>query len=191
MATRLYYSKSGPIDPLALVNENVAIWARNNWHCYRVEYLEPLPKSHPLVFDMGALLAGATSGDTIITNLDQHAAPTPSMAQLRFYPLEDVRVTFKIGQAEARFTTLRVTATVDRFTRIEDPCLHTTEVLVLMGNTPYIDCENPTRYNLASSRVAFFGFRFALTDLNVIAKTVAEAKSKVSSPLTFVPSGSD
>lgn len=190
MSVRLYYAQAGPIDPLALVNENVAIWNRGNWHCYRVEYLEPLPKSHPLVFDPGALAAGATSGDTILPNLDQHFDP-PAMAQLRFYPLEDVRVTFKIGQAEARFTTIRITATVDRFTQIEDPCLHTTEVLVLMNNTPYIDCANPTNYALTSSRVAFFGFRFSLFDLNVIAKTVAEAKSKVASPLTFVPSGSD
>jgi len=190
MAERLYYSKAGPIDPIALVTEKVAIWIKSNWHLYEVKWLEPLPRSTPMVFDMGAVVAGAPTGDTILRNLDQTQTP-PAMAQLRFYPVEDLQVTLKIGQAEARFTSLRFTATADRFTRIIDPCLHSTEFIVLMGNTPYVDVTNPTDYDLTVSRVAFFGYRYTLDDLHVAVPTREDVIRAAKRNVAFIPSGSD
>lgn len=190
MAERLYYAKAGPIDPLALVMENVAIWVKANWHCYRVRYMEPVPRSRPLVFDQGVLAAGAPSGDVQLLTLTQQVDP-PAMAQLRFYPVDDIQVTLKIGVAEARFSMARITATADRFTPLVDPCLHTTEVLVLENNAPYVNCTNPTLYATSMSRVAFFGFRFLLDDLKVVAPTAEEVKKRVGTPVVFVPVSSD
>lgn len=188
MAERIYYSKAGPIDPFALVHENIAIWLKSQWHCYRVRYLEPLPKSHQLVFDQGILAAGASSGDVRLINLDQQTTP-PAIAQLRFFPLDDIRVTVKVGVAEARFTTARVTAEADRLSILSDPDLHLTEIVVLQQNSVYVNCTAVVATNM--SRVAFFGYRYLLDDLDIAVPTPADVKTKVGQAVVFVPSGSD
>lgn len=176
MAERLYYAKAGPIDPVALVNEVVAVFIKESWKAYEVTYFEPLQRSAPLVFDQGAIAAGGTTGDVQLVNLAQTDDP-PEMAQLRFYPIDDVEVTFKVGQAGARFTTLMRTTTADRFTVLVDPDYHTTEVIVLRNWRIFVNCANPTGYALTMSRVAFFGYRFKMNYLEVQEKDPKAVKS--------------
>jgi hypothetical protein len=189
MAERLYASKAGDIDPVALVNETVAIWLKARWHMYRVTYIEPMPKSANLIFDQGALAALAQTGDVRLNNLDQQSTPS-GMIQLRFYPLDDIRVEFKIGRSESRFAAANVLAQADRFTIINDPCLHTTEVFILEDNSAYVNCTNPTAYATAMSRVQFFGFRYMMKDYDKDFATPEEVKQNYPN-VVFVPSGSD
>jgi len=189
MAERLYAGKAGEIDPVALVNEKVAIWLKAMWHLYKVIYIEPMPKSANLIFDQGALAALAQSGDVRLLNLDQQTKPS-GMLQVRFYPLDDIRVEFKIGRSESRFTAANVMAQVDRFTVLADPCLHTTEVFILEDNSAYVNCTNPTAYATAMSRVQFFGFRYLLEDMDTAKSKPEEIKQSFPN-VVFVPSGSD
>lgn len=189
MAERLYAAKAGPIDPIALVNEHVAIWMKASWHLYKVDYLEQMPRGQAMVFDQGALAALANTGDIRLQNLDQQETP-PGMIQLRFFPIDDISVELKLGRAETRFTATNISARVDRFTEISDPCLHTTEFLILQANSAYVNCTNPTAYATAMSRVAFFGFRYALKDLGKAEKSPEDIKKLVPN-VVFVPSGSD
>ncbi len=189
MAERLYAAKAGPIDPFALVNEKVAIWLKAMWHLYSVHYVEQMPRSQVMVFDQGALAALANTGDQRLLNLDQQTSP-PGMAQLRCFPLDDISVEIKLGRAESRFTAANISARVDRFTEITDPCLHTTEIVILQDNSVYVNCTNPTPYATAMSRIAFFGFRYTLNDLQKTFKTPEEVKQYAQN-VVFVPSGSD
>ncbi len=189
MAERLYAAKAGPIDPIALVNENVAIWMKAMWHLYRVMFVEPMPRSQAMIFDQGALAALANSGDVRLINLDQQTTP-PGMIQLRCFPLDDIQVEVKLGRAESRFTAANISARVDRFTEISDPCLHTTEIVILQDNSIWVNCTNPTAYATAMSRIAFFGYRYMLEDMKIAEKTPNEVKQKVNQ-VVFVPSGSD
>lgn len=189
MAERLYAAKAGPIDPFALVNENVAIWMKAMWHLYRVMFVEQMPRSQAMVFDQGALAALANTGDVRLINLDQQTTP-PGLIQLRCFPLDDIQVEVKLGRAESRFTSANISARVDRFTEISDPDLHTTEFVVLQDNSVWVNCTNPTAYATAMARIAFFGFRYTLEDLGVAKKTPSDVKQAVGS-VVFVPSGSD
>ena len=184
-----YYSRPGPIAPLALVDEWLGIWLMTQWQCYRVLHYEPIPRSHQFVFDFGAVLAGAWSGNTSTTAVLRQSQTPPGAMQLRFYPLDDVEILFYIGNADTRFTTTVVTAQADILTMQVDPFLHSTEVLVLTSSFPFINVFNPMGYNLAQSRVQFFGYRYALDDASHRTfHTGAEAR-KVLGPITLASSG--
>jgi len=188
MADNYFYGQPGPIKPVGLPGHNLAIWSAPKWSCFKIAYLEPLPQSAPLVFDMGAIVSGAISGDISLAALALSETP-PEMAQLRCYALDDIEATVKRGAADVRFKTRGIIATVTRFTRQIDPCGHTTEIIVLKTANPYISARNPTRYNLAQSRLAFYGFRFILDDLKLTFPTVAEVE-KALTPITFIAAGS-
>ena len=184
---QFYEAKPGPIEKIALPDQTICVWVPTLWVAYRVAYVEPLPRSAQLVFNQGAVAAGGGSGDVQLLNLELSDTP-PGLAQLRFYPLDDIRVTLKRGVGDTRFKTLRVVAEADRFTRLIDPCLHTTEFVILSVDEPYLNVTNPTDYNLAQTRVAFFGYRFVLDDLKKNFKTPKEAKEALG-PITFVNAG--
>ena len=182
-----YYAQPGPIKPVGLPGHKLAIWAAAKWSCYKIVFLEPLPLSADLVFDMGAIAAGAVSGDIPLTNLALTAEP-PEMVQIRSYALDDIEATVKRGAADIRFKTKTIIAKVTRFTIQVDPCLHTTEIIVLKGDEPNINAKNPTDYNLAQSRLGYFGYRFGLEDLKKDFPTVEQVE-KALAPITFIAAG--
>lgn len=182
-----YYAQPGPIKPVGLPGQKLAIWAAAKWSCYKIVFLEPLPLSADLVFDMGAITAGEVSGDIPLTNLKLAIEP-PELVQIRCYALDDIEATVKRGAADVRFKTMSIIAKVTRFTIQVDPCLHTTEITVLKGDEPNINAKNPTDYDLAQSRLGYFGFRFGLEDLKQ-AFTKVEDVEKALAPITFIAAG--
>lgn len=182
-----YASKPGPITPVALAGQNVAIWTPPVWVAYKVVFMEPYPLSNPLVFDSGAVAAGATANALQLTNLELTETP-PEMTQLRFFPLDDIRVRLTRGQSGTRFKSANITALIDRFTKMDDPCGHTTEFVVLTTDEPFIQVTNPTGYALTISRTIFYGFRFILEDLKVKHERVDQIEARVT-PITFVAAG--
>ena len=183
-----YYAKPGPTAPLALPNQLIGIWLRTEWQCYRIEHLEPIPRSHPFIKDLGNIALNSTSGKTEITELQQRLSP-PEAFQLRFYPLDDIRVTLYIGSADTRFMTVKGTATVDLFTRLIDPDLHSTEVVILTNSNPFLDAANPGDYALVKSRVAFFGYRYSLAKDSLRSFHTAAEAIKALGPITLCQSG--
>lgn len=184
-----YYSKPGPIAPLALVDEWLGIWLMTKWQCYKVMHYEPIPRSRQFIFDFGAVVAGAWTGNTDTTAILRQRQTPPEAMQLRFYPLDDVEVLFYIGNADTRFMTAVQTARADIFTMQVDPFLHSTEAMVLTGSNPFINIFNPLGYNLAQSRVQFFGYRYALdSETHKTFPTGAEAR-KALGPITLASSG--
>lgn len=184
-----YYSKPGPIAPLALVDEWLGIWLMTQWQCYKVEHYEPIPRSRQFIFNFGAVLAGAWSGNMDTATVLQQRLDPPEAFQLRFYPLDDVEVLFYIGNASTRFMTAKQTARADIFTMQVDPFLHSTEVVIITNSNPFINVFNPLGYNLARSRVQFFGYRYALDKkTHRTFHTGAEARKAVG-PITLASSG--
>jgi len=187
MAADMYYAKPGPITPIALAGQRIAVWAGAQWEAFRIKYLEPLPRGSPLVFDLGPIIALQDSNPTQLANLVMSTDP-PELAQFRFYPIDDVEVNLRRGQSDQRFKTMNLVARSDVFTRRVDPCLHTTEFVVLKNDAPWLVHHNPTAYNITISRTAFFGFRFILDDLKIAHPTVTEMERALS-PITFVAAG--
>jgi hypothetical protein len=186
-----YYSKPGPIAPLALVDEWLGIWLMTQWQCYKVTHYEPIPRSRQFIQDFGGVAAGAWAATAPITTaaiLQQRQTP-PEAFQLRFYPLDDIEVLFYIGNADTRFMTARQTARADVFTMQVDPFLHSTEVVVLTNSNPFLNIFNPTAVALVQSRVQFFGYRYALDkESHKTFHTGAEAR-KALGPITLAASG--
>ena len=177
MTDERYYAKPGPIAPLALVDEWIGIWLLTQWLCYKVLHYDQIPKSRQFTQDFGAVAAGAWSG-SIATGamLDQSLTP-PDAFQIRFFPLDDIEVLFAIGNADFRFKTMRQTARADITTMQVDPDLSSTEVVLLTSSSPSLNIFNPTGYNLAQSRVVFFGYTYRLdNDTLRTFKTGAEAR---------------
>lgn len=182
-----YYAKPGPINPIALVGQKIAVWSAPNWVCFKVIFLEPYPRSRPLVFNLGAIGAGLATQNVPLTALKMSVDP-PEMVQARFYPLDDFEVTIKKGGADTRFKSKNLTAQADRFTIQVDPDLHTVEFVILKDEEPNVIGTNPTGYALAQARMALFGFRFILDDLKFTATTIVEVE-KVLAPITFIAAG--
>jgi len=187
MSDYMYYAKPGPITPVALAGQRIAVWAGQSWEAFRIKFLEPLPRGAPLVFDLGAIAALGDSNPIQLTNLTMSTDP-PELAQLRFYPIDDVEVNLRRGQSDQRFKTMNLVARSDVFTRRVDECLHTTEFVVLKNDAPWLVIHNPTAYPIVVSRVAFFGFRFVLDSLRKTYATVGEMERALA-PITFVAAG--
>lgn len=194
MTESKYYQKSGPMAPLALVDEWLGIWLLTEWLCYKVTHYEKLPKSRQFTQDFGAVAAGATIAPaTTIAVLQQRLTP-PEAIQMRFYPLDDIEVLFAIGNADVRFKTSKVTARADITTMQVDPDLCSTEVVVLTNSVPFLSIVNPTGYALAQSRVVFQSIRYALDATSLMQfKTGADArkaiKERFNSQITLASSG--
>ena len=186
MADMMYYAKPGPIAPIALAGQRIAVWAGARWEAFRIRFLEPLPRSSPFVFNVGAVAANQDSNPTQLINLQLSVDP-PELVQLRFYPLDDIEVNLRRGQSDQRFKTMGLVARADIFTPQVDRCLHTTEFVVLKNDAPWLVIHNPTAYAIVVSRTAFFGFRFMLDDMKVSYPTVGEMDKLA--PITYVAAG--
>ena len=103
------------------------------------------------------------------------------VGQFRWLVLDDLRVTLKQPRATSRFGTKQVVATVTQFTQVYDPCGHTTEFFSFEDEFPFVDVLNPSAYNLAQSRLLFYGFKYRLMELKNVATIV-----EISIPYTAV-----
>ncbi len=147
-----YYAKPGPIAPIALVGQRMAIWSAPRWTAYVVEHITPIHRGPTFVFDLGAIAANTPLALAALGALELSSDPV-EMMQARFYPVDDIEVEVRMGQADFVFKTQNLICRADRFTRQVDPCLHQTEFAWLKEAEPQVQVTNPTDYALAVSRV--------------------------------------
>ena len=36
---------NGPISPIARIKDNLAVWTSGKWEAYRIDFIEPIPRS--------------------------------------------------------------------------------------------------------------------------------------------------
>jgi len=147
------------IKPIALVGENVHLMPQNKY--YTVERMETLP---PFIVDFGSLTAGKTKEKERIEDTEM---PKTWLAQYRFKPLDDIEI--KVYQPEGKGKYLikkdEVMVSVNIFIREIDPCLHLTELFQWEDTRLLFTVTNPTKYDLPTSRVLFFGIRYKLKEI--------------------------
>lgn len=182
-----YYAKPGPITPLVLPGQNVAVWNGTSWACYKSTNFEGLSRSNALEFDVGAIGAIATDNPFQLLNLELQSDP-PEMAQFRFFPLDDIQVRLTRGQSDVRNKTQNIVAQTDLFSHIADPCGHLTEFAVLNVDEPYITCTNAQNVAITVARVAFYGFRHRLEDLKFSSPKLSDIEARFPR-ITFVAAG--
>ncbi|MBA7607062.1 hypothetical protein ES703_14214 [subsurface metagenome] len=175
---------SDPISPIAKIKENLSIWTRSNWSHFKINYIEPIPRSNPTMVEMVAA-SGATAiaiygtiAKRLVAILQLNAL---EFLQLRWEPLDDVEGVLWQLSSTGRFASRAIHARVSRFTAIRDPYLATTTFFILgRDRAMNLEVRNPNPVALPQARFVFFGYRYLLEEIPVPTVTTylpAEARS--------------
>jgi hypothetical protein len=159
---QLYPYKAGPIEPIVLPGEIVGIWVNKQFSFYSVDYVEGVPRSDPIEHDFGAIAAGGT---TAVTQLLLLEMPDNEFGQFRAAVLDDISMILYQGRADQRHKLRNRVATYTKFTDLFDPDGHEGEFYVFNDNNAFGQATNPTDYAVVTARVAFWGYRYVLTEL--------------------------
>ena len=152
--------KPGLIEPVVEVGQRVLLADGLKYRLYDVANIEPLLPSHPLIFNGGALAAaGVTAALSTTAVLDMEDS---TFGQYRVMVLDDIHIQMRQPQAVTRWTNLNINATINLFTPLYDPCGHQTEFFLYRQERPFLVITNPTGYNLAQTRVAFWGYKYII-----------------------------
>ncbi len=169
MSTVANLYDNGPISPIIKIKENVSIFTANEWLHYVVEYIEPIPRSSPLVVDLVALsgnvliAANGTIPKQLVAFLQLNDR---EFLQLRFEPIDDVEGVLWEQSSNGRFVTRSVHARASRFTFTRDPYLATTTFYVIGRDRDMnLEAVNPNAVALPQARFVFWGFRYILSVL--------------------------
>lgn len=160
---------NGPISPIAKIKENLSIWTLGKWSHFKIENIEPLPRSSPMIAEM-VTLSGAT---TIAANgiINRSIIPILQIGDSQFFhlrwePLDDVEGILWEQATKGRFTGRAVQARVSLFTATRDPYLATTSFWIFgLNRDMNLEVRNPNPVALPQARFVFFGFRYALSNL--------------------------
>ncbi len=160
---------NGPISPIARIKENLSIWSENKWFHHKIDFVEPVPRSSPMVVEMvvasGAVLLplyGTIAKQLLaILLMNQN-----ELLHLRWEPLDDVEGVLWEQSGQARFSPRGAHARVSLLSGARDPYLATTTFFILGWNKDMrLEVRNPNPVNVFQARFVFFGYRYILTPL--------------------------
>jgi len=179
---------NGAISPIAKIRENLSLWTAGQWNHKRVENMEPMPRSAPIIADCVALSGAVTLAANGQIQQQVLAILQPAeneFLHLRWEPLDDVEGRLWEQARSGRFVTRSVHCRVDLFTSTRDPNLSTTTFFIL-GQQRDMNLEvfNPNPIALPVARFVFWGFRYMLSNLDKAASAAIEAGTKAT---TWVP----
>jgi len=169
MSTVANIYDNGPISPIARIKENLSIWTSGNWSHYKIAYIEPMPRSSPLIAELVTL-----SGNTTIPANGTIAAQLLAILQLaelnflhlRFEPLDDMEGILWEQASQGRFVTRGAQARVNMFTAIRDPWLASSTFWIIgMNRDMSLEARNPAGVARPRARFAFWGYRYILEKL--------------------------
>ena len=179
---------SDVIQPIARTKENLSIWTVGSWSHFRIQNMEPLPISSPMVAEMVALTgnvnlaAYGTIAQSVVVILQPREL---EFLQLRWYPIDDVEGVLWEQSGQGRFVTRSVHARVSRFTRDYDPNLVMTQFFILgMNRDMNLEVRNPNPNILPLARFVFFGYRYMLFEHDKATATEIEEGRKAT---TWIP----
>ncbi len=162
---------NGPISPVARINENLSIWTAGKWEHNRIIYMEPMPRSSPMVVEMvsasGAvtIAANGTIAKRLVAILRMGDT---ELMHLRWEPIDDMEGVLWEQSSVGRFVARNVHARVDRLTHIRDPYLATTTFFIVGKERDMnLEVRNPNGIALPLARFVFFGYRYLLEPLRV------------------------
>jgi hypothetical protein len=160
---------SNPIQPVCKIGENLGIWSQGQWGYYKAKFIEPIPRSSPMIVE-AITASGATTLAANGTIAKRIAAilllNDRELLHLRWEPLDDVEGLLWEQSGSGRFVTRSVQARVTRFTALRDPYLATTTFFILgMNRDMNLEVRNPNPVVIAIARFVFFGYRYLLDPL--------------------------
>lgn len=160
---------NGPISPFARIKDNISVWSENQWLHWNINYMEPVPRSSPMMIDMVAQ-SGATqiAANGIIAAIVVPALQMnkEELLHLRWEPIDDVEGVLWELPGHARFNPRGAHARVSLMTGVRDPYLATTTFYILGQNKDMnLEVRNPLPVVQFMARFVFFGYRYLLDEL--------------------------
>lgn len=164
---------SGPISPVCKIHENLGILTEGKYQHFNVTFIEGVPRSRPMMFDIVALSGAANIGayTQLASQLVLAIQPSGSdkvkeFLHLRWEPIDDVEGQLFELAGHARFSPRGAQATVTRFSREMDPFLAATTFFVIGQNKDaQIGAFNPNGVALPRARFVAWGYRYLLEPL--------------------------
>jgi len=159
---------SGPISPIAKIKENLSIWTRGKWEHFKIDYIEPIPRSSPTVVEMvtAAAVTIAANGTIAKQAVAILQLNELEFLHLRWEPIDDMEGVLWELPSNARFATRSVHARVTPFTSIRDPNLASTTFFILgKDRNMNLEVRNPNPVALPHARFVFFGYRYMLEEI--------------------------
>jgi hypothetical protein len=151
----IFKSSLGMADPVALMDQFVAIRYMNSTLYRRVDFLEAYPPFQCI--DIGAMAANAVSAKTNITNLDM---PNEEFAIFRWWTEDPIQVRLYLPNSTARANLKNMQAVWDYKTPERDPGLVSTEIGVWQDNRPAVEVMNIAGQAISAARIYAIGYRF-------------------------------
>lgn len=156
----------GPMQPYATIGQNLLIKVVQNYVLFRVNLVEQLPLSSPMVVNFasgGAIAANSTTpGVSLQTPLQMDGF---EIGQFRAIFLEDFDLQVYEPQNTPRFINSVGRYRWSMMAQSVDPDYARTEIAVYQNQYPYVDVINPTAVALNMARIAFFGNRYRIERL--------------------------
>jgi len=159
---------NGPISPIAQILEHLAIWSEQRWMPFRIEDIEPLPRSSPFIIDLITISGGvplvptAAIAGQLVGVLQVNAN---ELVHFRWFAIDDIEGQLWELSRMARFSSRGAQAGVNLFTPVYDPWLTTTTFWVLGGpgdKDARVGCTNIGGAILPQARLGFFGYKYIL-----------------------------
>jgi len=157
---------NGPISPIARVKDNLSIYTTKKWFHYRVEYIEPWPRSSPLRVDIVALAGAANiaANGTLAKRIVPLLQVTDGeMLHVRFEPLDDVEGAVYEQPGTGKFISRNTPARVDLASSLRDPYLAGSTFFILgFQREMNLEVFNPNPIALFQARFQFRGIRYII-----------------------------
>lgn len=151
-------------DPIALIGENIALYYDNSWHYFRVNYLRPLYRSHKIVHDFGSISASSQISEFVQPS-DELELKQTEIGQLRLMPLDDIEIDIRTGATDPVSATDGKVTRISRHQGLVDPTWAASEHFYKADRLYYFGVYNPYATSTGQSRVAFWGWKFDVTEL--------------------------
>ena len=165
---------NGPISPICQIKEHLAIWSDKQWLGFKVNYIEPTPRSSAYTVDLIALAGAAplAPGATIMGQLlPILQANANELSHNRWYAIDDIEGLLWQLNNMARFSPRGGQSGVNLLTPVYDPWLATTTFWVLGGlgdKDARVGCTNISGAAIPQARLGFFGYRYILEAERVV-----------------------
>jgi len=160
---------NGPISPIAQINEHLAVWSEQRWMPFKIDYIEPVPRSSAYTVDLLVIAGVVTLAANGLVAGQLVAVLQTNENELfhaRWFVIDDIEGMLWELSNMARFAPRGGQSGVNLFTPIYDPWLATTTFWVLGGvgaKDARIGCINLSGAAIPAARMGFFGYRYIMT----------------------------
>lgn len=177
-----YVAFSTSFKPIVLIGELLAeldnVETLKPKRVWRVTYIEPLAEFRK---DFGSLTSGGATAKTEMTELRVNDL---RILQVRFLPLDDIKVETFFGQSNQRAAIRNATFVITQGIMGLDPTLSKTEIWNIEDKRLFFTVTNLSAVTKSKNRILFTGFQYFVSEVDVSKMDVGKLKRL---PMTFIP----